>query len=297
MDANQGNIATAPGAELNTAARKYAASQGWALPDGSYPIRPLNMGGAKDLEDAVHSVGRGNASTATVQAFIVKRAKALGLSDKLPPSWDTGSRAAEEAGIQYRSFVPNLEIRSDGDGRTVRGIAVPYGQVQRINQSLTEEFVRGAFDHQLPAIHRVGFYRGHSNANGVLIGRQTEGRDDVAGLYGEWRVSKTLAGDEALELIRDGALSQLSIGFRSVPDGNRRTANGVVQRTKANLFETAIVPEGAYGDGAVITGLRAAVLDSVSTNTTEPEVRSRLIDAREALSELKRRQEILRKLF
>lgn len=171
---------------------------------------------------------------------------------------DDERRAAAEnpTGDQFRAFTPDLEV-ADGDGRTIRGIAVPYGQVQRINPYLTEEFVRGAFNHQLGAIHRVGLWRGHSNQGGVLIGRQIEGRDDAAGLYGEWRVSKTPAGDETLELVKDGALEQLSVGFRMVAGGSQKV-DGVVRRTKANVFETAIVPQGAYGDGAVITGVRSA---------------------------------------
>jgi HK97 family phage prohead protease len=164
---------------------------------------------------------------------------------------------AAEHGLMYRAFTPDLDIKPGGDGRTVHGIAVPYGQVQRIDDHLTEEFVRGAFDHQMAAIHRVGFYYPHSRDGGALLGRQTVGRDDAAGLYGEWRVSKTRDGDDALELINDGALSQLSIGFRAAAGGSR-SVHGVTQRTKAHLFEVAIVPEGAYGDGAAITGVRSA---------------------------------------
>lgn len=204
-----------------------------------------------------------------------------------------GHRSASddaEQPVQYRSFTPDLEVQAGGDGRTVRGIAVPYGQIQRIDHSLTEEFVRGAFNHQLNAIHRVGFWNGHSREGGRLIGRQTMARDDAAGLYGEWRVSKTPAGDETLELINDGALHQLSIGFRTASGGSRRNGN-VVQRTKAHLFETAVVPEGAYGDGAVITGVRSAS-DGVCPHCghvepTEPEIRARLIEAAEILAALR----------
>ncbi len=157
----------------------------------------------------------------------------------------------------YRAFTPDSKSRGPG-GRTVRGIAVPYGQTQRIDRNLTEEFCRGAFDHQLPAIDLVDFYRDHATHGGTRIGRQVEGRDDAAGLYGEWRVSKTVVGDETLELVKDGALSQLSVGFRALPGGSR-VVNGVTRRTKADLFEVAVVPQGAYGDGAVITGIRSAV--------------------------------------
>lgn len=196
---------------------------------------------------------------------------------------------ADHNAMLFRSFAPDLEVASAGDGRTIRGIAVPYGQVQRIDAHLTEEFVRGAFNHQLNALNRIGFYRGHSNRGGSLLGPMRAGKDDAAGLYGEWRVSKTLAGDEALELIKDEALSQLSIGFRATQGGSRTTGNGVVQRTKAHLFEVAIVPEGAYGDGAVITGVRSAV-DGVCPecgHLEAPAVRSRLLAAQEILAGLR----------
>lgn len=159
---------------------------------------------------------------------------------------------------QFRTFEPDLEVRSSGDGRTVVGIAVPYDREQRINASLTESFTRGAFAHQAKAAHRVPFTRDHMSHGGKLIGKTTLLREDAAGLYGEWRVSKTPTGDETIELVRDGALDQLSIGFREVASGNTRKPNGTVVRTKAHLTEVAVVMDGAYGDGAVVTGMRHA---------------------------------------
>jgi hypothetical protein len=91
LTAGRGNIATASGADLNTAARRYAASQGWAMSDGSYPIRPVNMHGRDDLGNAVHAIGRGNAASATIKAHIVKRAKAIGATSQLPPDWNVKS--------------------------------------------------------------------------------------------------------------------------------------------------------------------------------------------------------------
>jgi Escherichia/Staphylococcus phage prohead protease len=203
-------------------------------------------------------------------------------------------RTAADDGMVFgfRSFTPDLEVQSGGDGRLVRGIAVPYNQPQRIDASLTEEFVRGAFDHQMNAIHRVRFWNGHSVQGGVLIGHTVEARDDASGLYGEWRVAKTRDGDDALELIKNGTLDQLSIGFRVTAGGSQRTLDGVVQRTKANLFEVAVVPEGAYGEGATITGVRA-VVDGVCPHCghvetpAEPAVRSRLIEAQSLRANLR----------
>lgn len=89
MMADTGNIATPDAADLNTAARNHAASQGWALSDGSYPIRPVDMHGRRDLAKAVTSLGRGNKSTVTVKHHIKKRAKAIGCTNLLPNSWQS----------------------------------------------------------------------------------------------------------------------------------------------------------------------------------------------------------------
>jgi|SRR5690554_5668785 len=158
--------------------------------------------------------------------------------------------------VQYRTFEPDLEVRSDGDGRTIVGIAVPWGVRQRIDSQLVEQFRRGAFNGQLRAPHRVRFAREHVTLGGTLIGTTKVLRDDAAGLYGVWRVSKTPAGDETLELVKDGALRELSIGFRE--GQNKRLHDGTIERVTATLREVAVVMEGAYGEAAVVAGVRSA---------------------------------------
>lgn len=59
---------------------KYAQS-GVAMPDGSYPIPDRGA-----LRDAIDDFGRGGAKP-SVKAHIIKRAKALGASDMIPPNW------------------------------------------------------------------------------------------------------------------------------------------------------------------------------------------------------------------
>lgn len=155
----------------------------------------------------------------------------------------------------YRSFVPDLEVRSGGDGRTIFGIVVPYDAPTRIDDKLVETFARGAFNHQLKAPSRVKLAREHVMLGGKLIGSATLLRDDSAGLYAELRASKTPDGDETLELVKDNALDQLSVAFRERQ--NRRLGGGVTQRVKADLFEIAVVMEGAYGELAAIAGVRS----------------------------------------
>ncbi|MFI5561511.1 HK97 family phage prohead protease [Amycolatopsis japonica] len=160
--------------------------------------------------------------------------------------------------IQTRSFTPDIEVRSGGDGRTVAGIVVPYGYAQRIDAELIEQFASGAFDHQFNAAHRIKLTRDHQIHGGQIIGNARVMRNDAAGLYMEFRVSNTERGNETLELLRDGVLSDLSIGFRAAQD--RRLPNGVIERTKAHLFEVSVVPEGAYGEEAMVTGVRSELL-------------------------------------
>jgi len=156
---------------------------------------------------------------------------------------------------QYRSFAPDLEVRSGGDGRTVYGIVVPYDAPTRINDDLVESFARGAFNHQLKEPHRVKFAREHVMLGGELIGVTQALRDDAAGLYAEMRASKTPEGDKTLELVKDRALDQMSVAFRERQ--NRRVGAGIVQRIKADLFEIAVVMQGAYGELATVAGVRS----------------------------------------
>lgn len=158
--------------------------------------------------------------------------------------------------IEHRRYAPELTRAAGGDGRTVEGIAVPYGQPQRIYEGLTEQFARGAFAHQVAAMRRVQVAREHYVHGGVLIGRIHEAREDARGLWVSMRVSATPAGDETLTLIEDGVLSELSIGFRAKRD--RTLPDGTIERVKADLTEVSVVRAGAYGQKAKVLATRAA---------------------------------------
>jgi len=164
--------------------------------------------------------------------------------------------------ILSREYVAELEIRSDGTGRTVHGILVPYGQVARVSDggpAYDEEFAPGAFARDLAA--RNGRFGGvkmlYQHNRTEPIGRAIDLREDAAGLYGSFAISRTARGDEALELLRDGVLDSFSIGFRPVdpsPDAPI-PGDGRVLRTKAALRETSLVTFPAYA-GAVVAGVR-----------------------------------------
>ena len=155
--------------------------------------------------------------------------------------------------IETRAYEVDLEIRTTGDGRTICGICVPYNVEQRINANLVEVFKAGAFSRVIPNAHRVKLLVGH-DSQALPIGRATLLREDTNGLYGEFRVSKGNRSDDILELVRDGALSELSIGFQPLKDNRRK--DGVVERIAAHLAEVSLVTFGAYGHAAQVVGVR-----------------------------------------
>jgi HK97 family phage prohead protease len=155
--------------------------------------------------------------------------------------------------IETRAYEVDLEIRTTGDGRTICGICVPYNVEQRINANLVEVFKAGAFSRVIPNAHRVKLLVGH-DSQALPIGRATLLREDTNGLYGEFRVSKGNRSDDILELVRDGALSELSIGFQPLKDNRRK--DGVVERIAAHLAEVSLVTFGAYGHSAQVVGVR-----------------------------------------
>lgn len=164
--------------------------------------------------------------------------------------------------MERRQYDTALEVRAEGDGRTVVGIAVPYDVEQRISSNLVEVFRKGVFRNVVRAANRVKLLYQHKTDTPIGRAIMLEERED--GLYGEFRISKTEAGDEALELIRDGVLSNLSVGFQPLED---KKVAGVVNRMKAHLAEVSLVTFGAYGDAANIVAVRHEIekpnLDSV----------------------------------
>jgi hypothetical protein len=73
-------------AGYNTAQRMSAADNGQALPGGRYPIK-----NRADLENAIRAVGRamgGEPGRAKVRRFIIKRARAMNMSNLIPATWN-----------------------------------------------------------------------------------------------------------------------------------------------------------------------------------------------------------------
>ncbi len=159
-----------------------------------------------------------------------------------------------------RTFALDLDEAaraSVATGRTIDVQAVPYGTAVPIpSEGIRERFAFGAFTHQLPAMHRVVATYRHQSQGGEVIGRLGSGNELASGLRVAMQISDTRAGNDTLTLVRDGAVGQVSIGFRSKREWSRLDG-GVTERVKANLFEVALLPEGAYGRHASVIGVRS----------------------------------------
>ena len=68
--------------------RSDLADKDQAMPDGSYPIR-----NGSDLKNAIQAFGRAKNKVAT-KAWIIRRAKALGMTSELPDSWGMAKKSA-----------------------------------------------------------------------------------------------------------------------------------------------------------------------------------------------------------
>jgi phage head maturation protease len=154
------------------------------------------------------------------------------------------------------AHVGPISVRSESE-RLVDLRILPWGIVGRTADG-PERFRRGAFRGVDPGDVTLEAIGPHGAEPGVtLAGRAVaiEDRDD--GLYGTFRVSRTRAGDELLELAGDGTYRAASAVFEPEPNGSRIVDGGVIERTRARLRRVGIVERGAY-PGAAVLAVRSA---------------------------------------
>ena len=159
--------------------------------------------------------------------------------------------------ILTREVATELQVR--GDQRILFGPLLPWGVEARVldrGRIVVETFERGALAATDPG--RVALTVTHPRDNAQLpvgVTLSIDERADAA--WGEWKVSRTAAGDELLELAADQVPLGLSIGFRELAGGSRWSADRRrVVRTRAELDHLAVVRQGAYL-GAGVVGVRS----------------------------------------
>ncbi|MFG3619063.1 HK97 family phage prohead protease [Nocardia sp. NPDC047654] len=151
-------------------------------------------------------------------------------------------------------------------GRTVHGIAMPYGEVAEVRDgygpAYRERFVRGSFTRTIAERkHKIRLMAMHQE-RAFPIGMPESLAETDAGLEVAFRVTPTVAGNDALALIRDGVVTGFSIGFVPI---RSRVVDGVTERLEVSLREVSLVSEGAYA-GAQVAGIRSAPPIRITTN-------------------------------
>jgi hypothetical protein len=159
-----------------------------------------------------------------------------------------------------------LAVRSEGE-RLIELRLVPWNTIGRAAEG-PERFRRGAFRGVRPGDVTLEAIGPHGAEPGVtLAGRAVELTDREDGEYGTFRVSRTRAGDELLELARDGVYRAASIVFSPV---SSRLVDGVIERQAAVLRRVGIVELGAYAEAQVLA-VRSATSGGNGT-VTEPRI-------------------------
>jgi len=137
--------------------------------------------------------------------------------------------------------------------RTISGIALEYGVEVTDMWGTKARFEAGSLplDGASPKL----VFENHHSAGGKAIGLVTERVEQDGKVLFAARISKTVMGDEALQLAGDGVLDQVSV--TATPTKYRYEGDVLVVES-AEWSELALVPFGAFGDKAKVTQVAAA---------------------------------------
>ena len=160
----------------------------------------------------------------------------------------------------------NVKIAAAAEGetqtpaRTIEGVAVPYNTVAVVSGGEKVMFLPGSLPVEGKAPRLLENHDG-SKIIGVVTARNS---DDEEMRYTA-RISATKAGDDVIELIKDGALDSVSIGVDPVEA--TYDDDGVLVVSKADWRELSIVAEPAFVDATID---RIAAAKVITTEQEKP---------------------------
>ena len=176
--------------------------------------------------------------------------------------------------IEYRR-AGALEVRHPE--RMIDLIAVPYDEETRVphrGRWIVETVAPGSFSGVSGDV-RVNRAHDPERPLGKVVRLHP---NDPRGLRAEIRVSKTVSGDEVLELAADDLLGA-SVGFRPLAGGEEYTHDRSRRRiTKAFLAHIALTGDPAY-EGAKVLDVRKSS-DELGHRTATPLLDSILLERR-----------------
>ena len=146
-----------------------------------------------------------------------------------------------------------IEIKSISSTGEIEGVAASY------NLDLGGDKIEpGAFERSLSVKPEVPMYADHVPSMATTLGRWTDLKETADGLLAKGRiVLGTESGRHAFELIKDGAVSGLSIGY--VAKKSYKSAN-IRHLTEIDLHEISIV-SSPMNPMAQISNVKSAIQD------------------------------------
>jgi len=156
--------------------------------------------------------------------------------------------------MQKKVLSYNAEIKAVGDSDKDVGEFEGYGSVFDVVDSYSEVVDRGAFVESLKKKMPVLLIQ---HSSWMVGGIYVEAHEDQKGLYLKGQLNlKVQHARETYELLKQGALKGMSIGFRpQISEYNRDT--GITHLKRVNLMEVSIVTFPA-NEAAEISSVKSA---------------------------------------
>jgi len=146
-----------------------------------------------------------------------------------------------KSGIEQRIAVQDLEIRSEGDGMTLRGYAAVFNSPSQ-PLPFIETIERGAFADSLKSRNDVKLLWNHDT--GIVLGSTRAGTlrlmEDERGLFVEADLPDTQAGRDAAVSIQRGDVTAFSFGFRIPAGGDEWASPSERLLKRVNVHEVSV---------------------------------------------------------
>ena len=199
-----------------------------------------------NLSDLVESSDSTNESEMVYEDVMVEEDSARFVEPETVAEFaKRGERVAK--GIERRQTIRDLEIRSEGDGMTLRGYAAIFNSPSQ-PLPFTETIEPGAFRDSLKSRNDIKLLWNHET--GTVLGSTRAGTlrvtEDATGLLIEANLPDTQAGRDAATLIKRGDVNAFSFGFRVAQGGDTWTSADQRVLKRVNIHEVSIVSWPAY---------------------------------------------------
>ncbi len=186
---------------------------------------------------------------------------------------------------EYKAF--KFELESTGENGEFAGYAAVFGNIDSgrdiIEKGAFSKTIREDFD-------RIKILSQHNDCE-LPIGKPLELREDEKGLYIRGKISDTQKGRDIQTLLRDGVLTEMSIGYDAIDfdfDGEK----GVRRLKEVRLWEVSIVT-WAMNDQAKIEEVKS-VAEELTTEIKAGKItRARLDSLKPFIAVVRELAEIL----